>query len=424
MIRRNQTGQVLVSTALALVVLLGASGLAMDMGVLRFKRRLQQTAADGAAVAGASNLAYGGVQAGAQGASAANGFTDNTGGGACVAPPTGLAAGSVTVTVCPGPSTGPHTGDAKYVEVFITAGHPTYFMKIFGVSSETITARAVATNVSGGANSGCLYTLGSPTSSIEGVNVNGSVVVNAPTCGIVDNGNFNTQGNALTIKAGSFGMAGDANQTGNGGTVTCTDSSTSCPTPNMPASGDPLAYLTPPPVQTPSFGNVTTSGTQTIQPGTYSSLTVGKNSTVTANPGIYYINGSGGLGFNGNASLTGSGVMFYFTNGATINATGGGNAPDIQVSPPTSGPYAGVTFYQDPSDTAAPSLGGDNQSSFQGILYFPNVELTFFGNNVTYSTGIIVAKALSFSGNPTVNLSGSAGTGPGISVITRAILVE
>jgi hypothetical protein len=410
MTRKNQSGQALVSTVLALTVLLGFGGLAIDMGALRYEKRLQQTAADAAAVAGASNLTHGGVTSGAQNASAANGFTDGV--------------NNVTVTINNPPASGPHSGNGNYVEALVVAVQPTYFMRIFGINSETITARAVATNVSGGANSGCLYTLGPPSSSIEGVNINGSAILNAPTCGIVDNGNYNTKGNALTVNASTFGVSGSANISGPGGTVTCTGGASSCPTYGTPASSDPLSYLTPPALQTPSYGNVTTSGTQTLQPGTYSSITVGKNSTVTMNPGIYYVNGSGGMTFNGAGTVIGDGVTVYFTNGATINATGGGNKLDIQLSPPTSGPYAGVLFYQDPNDTAAPSLGGDNNSYFSGILYFPTVQLTFFGNNVSYSTGIVVADAIALSGNPTVNLQGTAGLPPGVTIVSSATLVE
>jgi len=206
--RKNEAGQALVFTAVGLVALLGFIGLGIDMGVLRYQKRLEQTAADGAAIAGATNLTYGGVQTGAQNSAGSNGFSDNTGGGACAAPPTNLGVGSVAVTVCNGPLRGPHAGDTNYVEVYVSACQPTYFMKIFGVNSETITARAVATNISGGSNgntTGCLYTLGAPSSAIEGVNINGSAVLNAPTCGIVDNGNFNTKGNKLDVNAGTFG---------------------------------------------------------------------------------------------------------------------------------------------------------------------------------------------------------------------------
>jgi uncharacterized membrane protein len=148
MTRKNQSGQALVSTVLALTVLLGFGGLAIDMGALRYEKRLQQTAADAAAVAGASNLTHGGVTSGAQNASAANGFTDGV--------------NNVTVTINNPPASGPHSGNGNYVEALVVAVQPTYFMRIFGINSETITARAVATNISGGASSGCLYTLGPP----------------------------------------------------------------------------------------------------------------------------------------------------------------------------------------------------------------------------------------------------------------------
>jgi hypothetical protein len=305
-------------------------------------------------------------------------------------------------------------------------------MRIFGISGETVTSRAVATNYSGATkgatNNGCLYTLGPPSSSIEGVNINGSAILNATTCGIIDNGNYNTKGNALTVNAGTFGVSGSANQSGPGGSVTCSSGQTACPEYGVPASSNPLASLPAPPVQAPAYGSIKTSGTGTLNPGTYSSLDFGKNSTTSLNPGIYYINGSGGLTFEGNATISGSGVMFYLTNGATINAVGGGNSPDINVSAPTSGTYQGMLFYQDPLDTNPPSLGGDNNSTFNGILYFPSVQLTFFGNNVSYATGIVVADAIALSGNPTVNLSGASslpgGALPPAFTVGTATLVE
>jgi len=81
-------------------------------------------------------------------------------------------------------------------------------------------------------------------------------------------------------------------------------------------------------------------------------------------------------------------------------------------------------FYQDPNDTAAPSLGGDNNSFFKGILYFPKSQLTFFGNNVSYATGIVVADAIALSGNPTVNFQGTAGLPAGVTIVSSATLVE
>jgi hypothetical protein len=417
---KSEAGQALVFVAVGLVVLLGFVGLGIDMGTLRYQKRLQQTAADAAALAGATNLPpYSGVQSGAQNAATGNGFTDNSGGGACAAPPTNLAVGSIAVTVCNPPITGPHTGNANYVESYVSVGQPTYFLKIFGINSETITARAVATNFSGAtkgsSNFNCVITLGPPNSSIEGVNINGSAILNAPTCGIADNGNYNTKGNALTVSAGTFGVSGSANISGPGGTVTCASGQSACPAYGTPAVPNPLGSLTPPCSPCAATGSISISGNGTFveNPGVYNSISISgtgnsKTPSVTFNPGVYVVTG-GNFTLKGNATVSGNGVMFYFTNGATLDASGGGNNLDFQLTPPTSGPYQGILFYQDPNDTNGPQLGGDNQSNFGGILYFPKAQLTFFGNNVTYSTGMVVADSISLSGNPTVNLQGQAG---------------
>jgi hypothetical protein len=445
--RNSEAGQALVFAALGLVCLLGFVGLGVDMGILRYEKRLQQTAADAAAIASATNLGLGGVQAAGLAASGANSFTDNTGGGAC-ANSSNTALGSINVTICNGPQAltingfavpaGPHSGNLSYVEAVVTVVQPTYFMKIFGVNKQTVIARAVATNYSGATkgsnNYNCLITLGPPKSSIEGVNINGSAILNAPTCGISDNGNYNTQGNALTVKAGSFGVSGSKNVSGPGGSVTCYSGQTSCPEYGVSATPNPLASLTPPCSPCTATGSISVSGggTYTESPGVYSSITIdgtGKKGapSVTFSPGIYVVTG-GNFTLKGNASLIGSGVMFYFTNGATFDASGGGNVLDIQFTPPTSGTYQGILFYQNPTDTNGPKLGGDNNSNFGGILYFPGAQLTFFGNNVTYSSGMVIADAVSLSGNPTVNLQGQAGlpggTLPPALTVGTATLVE
>src|SRR6202021_2516014 len=207
--RKNEAGQALVFTAVGLAVLIGFAGLGIDMGMLRYQKRLQQTAADSGALAGANNLAFpasGGVTAGAQNASSRNGFTDGT--------------NNVTVTVNNPPTSGPHSGGAnsgKDVEVLVTAVQPTYFCDVLGINSQTLTARAVATNVSGvTSGGGCLYTLGAPNAAIEGVNLNGHATLNAPTCGINDNGNFVGIG-AVTVCAGTFGVSGTSDDTGGQG---------------------------------------------------------------------------------------------------------------------------------------------------------------------------------------------------------------
>ena len=416
--RKSESGQALVLAALALVVLIGFAGLAIDMGVLRYQKRLQQSAADAAALAGASNLASssGGVTAGAQNASATNGFTDTGGGQTSACAASGATVGTVCVQINNPPLSGPHTSNSNYVEALVAVVQPTYFMKIFGTSSEVITARAVATNLSGGTGGGCLYTLGPPSSAIEGVSINGSAELNATSCGIIDNGDFNTKGNKLIVNAATFGVAGSANQSGPGGTVTCSDQAQSdCPTYGTPAATDPLSSLTPPAVGTPKVFN---SGN--ITPGTYSGISLTGNGTYTFPAGTYVVDGSD-FSCSGTPTIKGTGVTFYFTNNATFNCTGN---VSVQLTAPSSGTDAGVLFYQDPNDTKGPSIGGDNSSFFDGALYFPKAQVTFFGNSSSYNVAIVVADALALSGNPTVNLQGAAGLPAGVNLISNALLVE
>jgi Flp pilus assembly protein TadG len=392
--RKAEAGQALVLGAVGLIALLGFAGLAVDMGMLRYEKRLQQTAADAAAIAGASNLpaAYGGpgstaVTIAAQDASAANGFTDSSGNTGCP-----NAVGCVTVTVNNPPLSGPHTGNNAYVEALVTAVHPTYFMRALGANQEAVTARAVATQTDSGPGDACLYSLGAPSASIEGVNLTGSAILNAPNCGIVDNGNFNTKGSDIIVNAGTFGVSGGWNSSGPGGTVTCTSQSAGCPSSPMAAATDPLAGLASPCTQgypctvCPLGSNCTVSDpainisggsacgtgctfdgtTYTISPGTYSSISIGgagSNPNVVFQPGIYIIDGalscSVGACFNetGNATITGNGVMFYFLNNSTVNITGTPilnlTAPSPSNCPTCPTQYDGILMYQAPCPPGA-----------------------------------------------------------------------
>jgi Flp pilus assembly protein TadG len=459
MIRRNQAGQVLVSAALMLVVLLGFAGLGIDMGVLRYHKRLQQSAADSAAIAAATDLGYTGYQTAGQNAAASNGFTDNTGGGACAAPPTALAVGSITVTLCNGPLIGPHAGNANYVEAYVTVGQPTAFMRILGVNSETITARAVATNFSGGTNGttfGCLYTLGTPSAAIEGVSLGGSAFLKAPSCGIVDNGNFNSTGKKIDVSAATFGVGGTHTGSGALGTVTCSAGVSTCPTYGSPAAPDPMTYPAPPCTYTCSLpgntisisgGSSTTCGTgcvyaggvYTISPGTYTKISIQGVSSdrVVFSPGTYIFDGTStnysnpdGLIIPGNATISGTGVFFFFTNTATVQVTG---TPTINLSAPTSGTYQGMLMWQDKNDPnvgpnpQGPTLSGNDGSQFNGILLFPSDQLTFGGNSVGFSVGVVVSDSLALQGNPTVTFNGVTGVPGGLPpsfTVATATLVE
>ena len=122
--------------------------------------------------------------------------------------------------------------------------------------------------------------------------------------------------------------------------------------------------------------------------------------------------------------------MFYFTNSATINCQGN-DTIELTAPSPTNcascpSEYDGILMYQDPNDTntTGPGLGGNTGSFFNGVLYFPSDQLTFFGNNSSLDVAMVIADSLQLSGNPTVTLEGAGGLPPGVNIITVATLVE
>jgi hypothetical protein len=320
------------------------------------------------------------------------------------------------------------------VEVVVSTVQPTYFMRIFGVNQKAITARAVATSLSGGGpGSNCMYTLGLPAKEI-GVDINGHPTLQAPTCGIADNGNFNTKGNALTVNAGTFSVSGADVASGPGGSVNC-QYQVNCPSYGAPSVADPLASLTPPPVGTP------VAWTGTPVPGTtYNGINIGAGQNVNFPAGIYVVSG-GNFNCTGSPTITGTGVMFYFTQGATINCTGTAQinltAPTASNCPTCPAQYDGILMYQDPADTTngvgnacppgsakGPQLGGNTGSSYNGVLYFPADQLWLFGNSGTITFDVVVTDSVCMTGNATFALNGNAGLPTPIPALTNAVLVE
>lgn len=452
--RKQEAGQVLFVTAASLVVLIGLLGLGIDVGMLRYDKRIQQTAADAAAVAGANNLAWEGsatVVCAGENASTANQFTDTSGGGGCAngalssCTDSSAAVGTVCVQIsdpASGPTTGPHAGNTNYVEAYVSKVQPTYFMRIFGVTKEVVTARAVATDVSGGSNAiNCMYTLGPPANEI-GVDPYGNTTINATSCGIVDNGNFDPKGKALQINACSFQVSGT--DTGNNaGNVDCNGQGLA-PSYGSPTVQDPFAnQLTAPTVGTPK----TWSNSNPV-PGTYSGISIGSNANVTLQSGVYIVTGGNPLDCGSNSTLNGTaGVMFYFTNGSTLNCQGGDTLnltamDDSQASAAGYPKDVGILMYQDPNDTntgiptkgskapcppsgnSGPQLSGNDGSALNGVLYFPGDQLYLTGTSGTTTIGPTVTYTICTGGNSTFNVQGTTGLPFTLPTLTNAILVE
>lgn len=410
---RDESGQAAILVALGLTCILGFVGFATDVGVLLHAKRNLQIAADAAALAGANQITIDSTQIVAAGkaASATNGYTDGS--------------NNVTVAINNPPSSGPHATGANntiYVEAIVTQIQPTFFMRVLGFTSMPVSARAVAFN---GANngSGCLHALNS--SDADTINLQGHFTVDAPGCQVLDNSTnpcgLDFTGNAGNLTAGSVSVAGGA----------CGHESDSNPAPvvDAPQVSDPLAntYTSIPqsswPACTaaPSGNTWGTSGGRTYNPsgisggGTtlfcYSSGTNSISNAVTMNPGTYIFTGS--LGLSGHGSLSGPGgvTIYLAAPGGNMNMGGSGNS-NLNLTAPSTGPFANVAIYEEPADTlpvnmeGTPITGIGANPGLTGIIYLPNAMLELGGNSTTQvlTTDLIVNKLFVF-GNATVNIS-------------------
>ena len=404
----SASGQVVILICVALLAIMGMIGVVTDLGFLHHQRNMMQTAADSAAMAGAEELAYGDQVVAGKADAASNGYTNGQ--------------ASVTVAINNPPSTGPNTTNATYVEAVVSKPEPTYFLRVLGFSSITVSARAVASN---GTGPNCVYAM--DPSAAGAMTASGSAVIQSGCGLLIDSSNAAalTASGSSTISAPTIGVVG--NYTGPAGSFAPT------PKTGVIAASDPLAYLQPPTVGACGYNSLSlgantgsSSAYHQLYPGTYcGGISIHGNSWLHFNPGTYVLAG-GGLSVNGSSTMNGTGVTFYNTTGT------GGYQPiamssntTSNFSAPTSGLLMGVLFYQDraiPGTATGSTITGNSTSTFDGAMYFPTTTLTYNGNSSSGGYSIIVADKIVVSGNSTLgsNYSSLAGGSP----IKGTVLVE
>jgi hypothetical protein len=366
--------------AVLMPVIVGVMALALDGGMLYLQRQQAQSTADAAALAGAYQLYNGSNFSVAQSAAIAMG-TQN-----------GFTISSSNVT-------SPQTG---YIAVSVTGSTPRLFSALWGSGTMSVTANAVARGTAMPystaailvlATSGSAVTL-SGTASVTAVN--GSIVVDSTSsASILSSG-------SPSITAPELNLSGNIEYSGTNPNKATTTNYGQTKTP------DPLASIAAPSssgmtVQSSSAISVSGTSSRTLNPGVYTGgITMSGSSSVTLNPGVYYING-GGINMSGSSSITGNGVFIYNTGGGTINMSGTGN---ISLSPMTSGTYAGITIFQDRSNTSAATMSGGSNVNNSGTFYFPDSALTMSGSS---GVGVIgaqfIVKNLTFSGSADIKVN-------------------
>lgn len=365
--RAREKGQVLPLVAIALSVLMGFGGAAVDVGFLQYNQQKQQAATDAAAQGGAEYLAHSdcstqdetAAQTAAQFDSTNNGYKNGTNG--------------VTVAANSPPLSGPYSGVSCAISVQITTPHvQTFFTRLFGYpNGMPESTQAIATVSSSG--SACIYLL-SPTATSDFSNSN----IDAPNCSIYIN-NASSNMSTSTIDAAAISYAGSKpNESG----ATFPEAT---PQPALPIA-DPCpsipgcAYLTNNPPSTSGCSSGGTYNNVTLTHGCYGSLTL--TGTDTLNPGLYVINGQFHL--NG-ATVSGSGVTIYMTS--SVQDTNFSTA-QLTLSACTSScsnnAVSNVLLYRIKTQSSALNLSTCT-CLLSGLLYFPTTQVDYSNTGDVYS---------------------------------------
>ena len=381
--RRRSSGQILALATISLVVLLGFTALAVDIGFLYSTRRRMQTAADAAAIAGATALRDGqNYTKAADDVTSFNGFTNSQ--------------NSVTVTVSEPTLPSPYPSGVTYVEVDISQSVPTYFLRVLGYKSMNVGARAVSGAVAGPA---CIYAMDPSDSNTFSVTGNANITAQ---CGIIDESSSSSglslSGN-IKLTATSIGVYGPGfSKSGN---VTISPQ----PVPKIASLPDPLA--TQAKNAAPTVG--TCSQAASTSGGSYSNS--GIITTLNLTPAVY----SGGMSITGDigtvnfaAGTYGNGINFG-GNVGTVNFTpgqyqnGGGSGASITVTGNTTTVLAAGAY----TFCGPVNIQGNNTVTLQPGKYFGGIDIS--GNaNVTFSPGtyILAGGGLTVNGNSTLKGTG------------------
>ncbi|RUT98404.1 pilus assembly protein [Mesorhizobium sp. USDA-HM6] len=278
---------------------------------------------------------------------------------------------------------------AYYISLSSSIGRPAF---VSGARAWQA-ARSAAVEVKPGAQA-CVLALDPHASSA--VSLQGSTNVAMAGCVIAANSDASgavSRGGSAIVSAGCVSTVGTTSG------LTPPNATLSCGAPleNQYASFDPLANVAPPP-----YGLCTTMPNGkaiTLSPGTYCDKTW--SGQITLNPGVYILRNVA-IKPGGNGSLTGHGVTIFLMEGSqiTINAN-----ETVDLSPMTSGPYAGITIFQAHGNTQALTINGGSGSVVSGFIYAPDAAITYAGNSDMSAEGSclrLVGKTVAMTGNSAV----------------------
>jgi Flp pilus assembly protein TadG len=390
---RDRRAATAVVMALGATVLIGVTGLAIDVASWEVTLRRMQGAADQAALAGLTASDAGeDYTTEAKAVTAKLGFVNSQGG--------------VIVTVN---SNYNYNGNSAF-EVTISQPQSLMFTGLFLSTAPTVTATAVANSVKGNMCVMALDTTGK--TAIGSVDLTGTTTVSMPNCDLYNDSpvaaSTELKGGA-GLSARNIFLAGGISETNNT-TISASGSLRTYSTP-MP---NPYASLT-----IPTYSGCNQTGKYEVQTNTNivpanssvpyvfcGDVTVDSGATLNLSAGTYIIN-AGNLTVNGGGSLVGTGVTIILTSstGSKYGSISFNGNSTITLSAPTAGATAGIPgvaiWDTNPTMTASgDTFNGGTTENINGAIYAPNQQLNYSGGSST-TTGCtqLVALTVTFTGN-------------------------
>jgi Flp pilus assembly protein TadG len=367
----NDRGASIVIIGLTMPGLIGAMGLAAEVGYWQLHHRAMQNAADAATLAAATNGSSN-YAAEAKAVAAQYGFQDGS--------------GNVTVTATT-PASAPGC-TANCYTVTIKDQVPLFLSQVVGYQGSgtvnnqrvsTLSASSVATTTT--AYSYCILALAS--SGKQGITSNGAPKANLNGCNMMSNTGATCHGHNMNANVGNaHGTNNGCGNVQNSNVPTASDTFAQLAS-NIPSNScggqypqEPAKKNDPPlPSSNQWFGNYSSSGVKVVCGDQQLTGNTTLNNTVL-------VIENGQLDTNG-YTFQGSGLTVVFSGTNTGNyqhiPTGGGT---LDITAPTSGNWSGVAMYQDPALTKNVDISAAGNSptwNLSGLVYLPNSSVTLSG---------------------------------------------
>jgi len=309
-----------------------------------------------------------------------------------------------------------HTGNSP------NGPHPLLFGSVFGVTDMDLQRSAIAMVTSGGGGPGILLLDRREPQALKisgnGLSrIAGSIMVNSRAPNAV-----HSSGNGI-IEASSLDIVGGIHKSGHA--EIRAPIRTGLSPVDDPLAGIPAPMLSDYPVRSWKKRSVSGNSRVVLNPGRYiEGIQISSNASVLMNPGVYIMEG-GGFEISGNGDFEAYGVMLYNTGSDKkgwdkLQVSGNGM---VRWTPPTSGPYAGMSiFYDRRIDDKKLQISGNGNMQITGTVYAAGAEVQLSGNGITdILGGAFVVRIMEISGNGDFSVGDDAAVTPGE---VRVFLVE